>query len=571
MAEVETIRSFLVRLGFVSDEAALRKFEQGIAKASTAVMSFGAALTGLVVGSAIAVDKIASRLETLYFASARSGASVSGIKAMSLATQNLGASAGDALAGIESLAKFMRNSPAGESFVAQWAKTRDANGNMLDTGDILAQLGQHFQQEPQWQAAIQGGMLGLSDNLILALRNPAFTAELARVRGELKGSFFDDASQGAHQFKVDIRDLGLQLEKFGVQVEDSLQRKFGVSVKSITAWLENNGPMLAERVTHIAGAILDDFNKVFVWLENHGPQIAHFISEAFDQLDASYRLIRPALEWVFDSFVRLDGVTDGWSTKLLVLAATLKLIGATSIIGGVLNLAAAFLGLGAGMAGVAGGGVAAAAGGAGLAVAGGVGLGYLFDKLAPNNWLAQFGNYIGGSLYDAKHQRGDIIERLTHYGWSREQAIGIATNLNAESQFRPDAVGDNGHAYGIAQWHKPFQDAFATWAGHPMQGSSLDEQLAYLDHDLRHGSATGVGRAIQNSQNAGDVAAMFSRMYERPAAGDAAADARAKAAMNFSQETNINIVGDANTARDVERAQKRVNADLMRLYAGQGN
>lgn len=45
-------------------------------------------------------------------------------------------------------------------------------------------------------------------------------------------------------------------------------------------------------------------------------------------------------------------------------------------------------------------------------------------------------------------------------GWTKEQAAGLAANIKRESAFRPDAVGDNGKAYGIAQWHPDRQAEF---------------------------------------------------------------------------------------------------------------
>ncbi|MBK7860243.1 MAG: LysM peptidoglycan-binding domain-containing protein [Archangiaceae bacterium] len=48
-------------------------------------------------------------------------------------------------------------------------------------------------------------------------------------------------------------------------------------------------------------------------------------------------------------------------------------------------------------------------------------------------------------------------------GLTRAQAAGIASNLFYESGFRPDAVGDGGTSFGIAQWHNGRGDAMKQW------------------------------------------------------------------------------------------------------------
>jgi hypothetical protein len=44
------------------------------------------------------------------------------------------------------------------------------------------------------------------------------------------------------------------------------------------------------------------------------------------------------------------------------------------------------------------------------------------------------------------------VASLMKMGWSKEQAAGLAANLNIESGLR-NIVGDSGAAYGIGQWH----------------------------------------------------------------------------------------------------------------------
>ncbi|SPB14882.1 phage tail protein [Caballeronia novacaledonica] len=76
-------------------------------------------------------------------------------------------------------------------------------------------------------------------------------------------------------------------------------------------------------------------------------------------------------------------------------------------------------------------------------------------------------------------------------GWLREQAAGLAANLNIESGLRPDITGDNGAAYGIGQWHPDRQGEFKRVFGHEIRGSTLEEQLQFENHELTRGREQG--------------------------------------------------------------------------------
>lgn len=130
---------------------------------------------------------------------------------------------------------------------------------------------------------------------------------------------------------------------------------------------------------------------------------------------------------------------------------------------------------------------------------------------------------VGGSSNRAS--TNDVMSQLQSTGWGKNQAAGIAANLFAESKFDPTAVGDNGHAYGVGQWHEDRQKLFAKWAGHDIHGSSLNEQLKFVDYELRHGDGQSqlAGRALPKVHSAEAAGRIVSQYYERPAdqAGEA--------------------------------------------------
>lgn len=126
------------------------------------------------------------------------------------------------------------------------------------------------------------------------------------------------------------------------------------------------------------------------------------------------------------------------------------------------------------------------------------------------------------------------IEILQGQGWSREQAIGIAANLQHESNFNPGAVGDGGKAYGIAQWHPDRQAAFQAQYGKSIRGSSLEEQLAFLTHEMRDGNEKAAGKRLMAATDPAEAASIVSRFYERPADTEGEAQRRAASAAKLA-------------------------------------
>jgi LysM repeat protein len=118
----------------------------------------------------------------------------------------------------------------------------------------------------------------------------------------------------------------------------------------------------------------------------------------------------------------------------------------------------------------------------------------------------------GGAAGNAKIALDYFIQQ----GWSSEQAAGIVANLQAEStpNLNTDAVGDGGKAYGIAQWHRPRQQDFSRVMGKPLQGSSLQDQLEFVQWELNNTEAN-AGRRLKSAKTAEDAAAIVDQYYER--------------------------------------------------------
>jgi len=550
-AETNIIREFLVALGFKTDESALKNFSSGIDKATKAVVGLAAAVETTAIAVAAGVARFASNLEALYFASIRTHTAAANLKAFDLAAQNFGANAGDATSSIEGLARQLRTNPGTEGLLAAWgAQARDAKGNLRDLSNVMLDLREHFAREPLFVAEQQAAMLGINEKTLLAMLNGDFAREVERQRAQMKNTGFKEATEDAHRFMVQLRDLQVYVEAFGVRVMDALQNKLGMSLEQIKDWLATNGPMLADRVATIMVKLIDLAERV-----------------------------GKGIVYVIDKLIEWDKATDGWSTKLLGALLVLKMFGGFEIIAGVLKLAGAFLTLGGNIAAatVSGTGLIGLLGRMGLgtaAFAGGYGLGTLLNKFLPQSFKDKLGELEAMVLasFDNKTAREALAANnpaqfLKGFGWTDKEIPAILANLRAESGMNPNAVGDHGQAYGIAQWHPDRQAKFKEVMGMDIRDSGVAEQLEFMTYELRSGAFANVGKLMLAADNTRRIAEIMSRQYEIPAAADAEAKKRGDMAVRLAQETNIHVhgVSDPNAAaQSVVRAQGRVNADLTR-------
>ena len=114
--------------------------------------------------------------------------------------------------------------------------------------------------------------------------------------------------------------------------------------------------------------------------------------------------------------------------------------------------------------------------------------------------------------------RQQAVTFFVRFGWTLEQACGIVANLEAESGLRPDAVGDNGTAYGLAQWRGERQSHFEALIGKPLRGASFEDQLAFVHAELTHvGWENKAGEALAKCTTPAEAAAVICKLYERPA------------------------------------------------------
>ncbi len=416
MAEATVIREFLVALGFKLDESAQKKFVRGISESTHAVVRLGTVVEGVALAVAVGVARFAANLEALYFASQRTGSSADQLTAYSLAMQNFGASAEDAMGSVENLATFFRKNPGGQNFLAGWLKQIGIDANNLH-GEVewVKALGKMFAyQRAHGQTAIAeliAGQVGISERAMLAMSAPGFDENLDKQIKFVKG--MQAATEASHRFEMQWRQMKLQLELTSLPLVNSvLFGEQGMLVK-FSKFLKDHGPQIVKDIRWVVDETVHGLGSLLDWFDSHGNEIQRRIEETFGEFKKVYDTIHPALTWLYDQFVALDKATDGWSTKLLVAVGALKAIGALGLATGAGSIALALAKFaipagaaagGAAAEGVVAGGVVAAASSyipLVKAIMVGLGIGWLINEVAPNGPQATVGEWLSDTLHDA--------------------------------------------------------------------------------------------------------------------------------------------------------------------------
>ncbi|HCB3322582.1 lytic transglycosylase catalytic [Escherichia coli] len=224
----ETIKDFLVSLGFSVDDAGAKKFGSVLAGTTANVIKMGLAVEGAALSVVAFTAKIASGLDNLYWASQRTGATVQGIQSIGYAVSQVGGSVDAARSSLESLSRFIRNNPGVEGFLNRLGvQTRDASGNMRDMAAIFTGVGQKLSSMPYYRANQYAQMLGIDENTLMAMRRGVgqFSAQYSEMVKAI-GFNADQAALSSNRFITSLKSLGemagMARDKIGSNLADGL-------------------------------------------------------------------------------------------------------------------------------------------------------------------------------------------------------------------------------------------------------------------------------------------------------------------------------------------------------------
>ncbi len=305
----ETIKDFLISLGFEIDSTGERKFSAVVAGVTANVLKMGAAVEGAALTIVGFTTQIANGLDKVYFASQRTGASVAGIRALGYAASQMGADAAAAQGSLESLARFIRNNPGAEGFLNRLGvQTRGANGQMRDAAAIFTGVGDKLRSMPYYRANQYAQMLGIDENTLLAMRRGinGFTADYQSML-KATGLNADRAAQQSNKFMTSMRSLtallGMAKDKIGSDLAGGLSG----SLDTLRRRIMDNFPKIEGFITKTVRGVLwlaevfgrmlyrgyQAIDQVITWWKNLDTESRKLIG-IFGALLVAWRLLNSA-------------------------------------------------------------------------------------------------------------------------------------------------------------------------------------------------------------------------------------------------------------------------------------
>jgi GH24 family phage-related lysozyme (muramidase) len=305
------LKEFLVKIGFKVDDTQYRNFQEAMrATGKNAVEMSKTALAATTVMGA-GLKAVAAQMESLYFATRRTGASATELKELGFAASQVGVSAEQARGAVEGLAAARRTNPGLNGILGGMG----IDPRQTDNAKVLVQLLAKLHSMPYYQGAQVAGLFGINEQTFAMLEQglPEMQKylEMREKMYRAAGVNPDDVANRSHEFNSQLRILEGSLE-FLTEI--------------------------------IAYRLMPAGEKVIGWLTS-------------------------VVAWL----IKADTATGGWSSRILGIASALA--GGSLIKGGIGLLAKMLGRGGATAAvaeGAEGEGAAAAAGGGILSVTGGL-------------------------------------------------------------------------------------------------------------------------------------------------------------------------------------------------------
>ncbi|EFJ8095992.1 lytic transglycosylase domain-containing protein [Escherichia coli] len=330
----ETLKDFLISLGFKVDEAGARKFDAVVAGTTLKAIELGVKVEAAALSVVAFTAKIASGLDDLYWASQRTGATVEGIKQIGYAVSQVGGSVDGARGSLENLARFMRNNPGAEGFLNRLGvQTRDASGNMRDMATIFTGVGQRLSSMPYYRANQYAQMLGIDENTLMAMRR-GIGEYMGQYNAMKKAIGFnpEQAAAASNRFMTSLRSLGemagMARDKIGSSLADGLTG----SLDRLRRQIMENFPKIEGAITagvkgvlwfgeiigRVVYRLIQLTGDIINWWKSLGTETRQVI-EVFGALMVAWRLLNTAFAMspigrVFMLGAALIGLYDDYRT-----------------------------------------------------------------------------------------------------------------------------------------------------------------------------------------------------------------------------------------------------------------
>ncbi|MDE1484717.1 hypothetical protein, partial [Xenorhabdus bovienii] len=254
----ETIRDFLISLGFEVDGAGEKKFSTIVAGVTGNVLKLGAAVEGAALAVVGFTAQVASGLDKLYWQAQRTGGTAEQIKALGYAMHQAGGSVEGLNSSLEGVASFLRNNPGGEGFLRNMGiQTRDTNGKLRDTASLVALVGERLSAMPHYRANQYAGILGIDENTLMAMRRGigGYASDYQRIMKTM-GYNPTAAAKHANIFMTELYKLKTVMGAGKDKIGGELARVLTPSMTKFTNLILKHWPTIEKIIMSVVKAIL---------------------------------------------------------------------------------------------------------------------------------------------------------------------------------------------------------------------------------------------------------------------------------------------------------------------------
>lgn len=486
------------------DEKSFQKADAAFGGLTKSALQLGAVFAGK-----LAIDKVVGDFKQagteLNNFNKLTGMSTQNVQTLGQALKAQGGNASDAFSAMQKIQDLMASPRTGNvgwfGDVAKLGLNPDAIIGAQSTAEALVNIAGEFEHMDKLNQRLSGQALGFDDSTIrLLMRGREEVAKQLDVRGKLAVMTSEQVEDAARLTKVSS-ELDQVFDDMGNRIGGKLTPAIAKMGEGMVKLYRNNKQVIDSGIDKFFGAVADNIE--------------------------------------------------------LVTAALLLMGGAGALKG--ISALRAIVGLGGATAGAGAPGAVAGTAGVSLLARAGVPLTALLYSSSLNSGedTELLNNRLKKGGGDAV---GAVVDYFTSKGWSREQAEGIAANIEAESGFKANAKGDGGQAYGLAQWHPDRQAEFAKQYGKDIRNSTGAEQLEFINHELTRGNEKSAGTKLRAATSSYDAASIVSREYERPADAAGESARRGATAAGYTDNRVYHING-----ADTEKVKQVLNEQMGQM------
>lgn len=255
----ETLKEFLIGVGWKVDDAGESKFKNTMRQAVIEANLVSTAIESAVKSMSEIFQRITTNLDGLYWASRRTGSSVSNIKAFGYAISQLGGTIEGAQQSLENFGRNLRNMPGYEQLLKNLGITTRVDGKLRDTTDLLLDFGKVLKSMPQSQRAQYWAQLGIDENTGMAMLEDV-AARMEELKAKMRRAGLDpeQAAKDSAKFMQIWREFGATLDTIFSKIQSKVVGTYGDSLKSFMTWLDQN----SEKISDALAALLKSFLEV---------------------------------------------------------------------------------------------------------------------------------------------------------------------------------------------------------------------------------------------------------------------------------------------------------------------